>query len=130
MFADIKDGRHWLYKFALSNPFFRYFDIAWPMYHSQAQYEQLANILIETSQLYQKQFGNKNYYILLYPSKQGYDQIIPYLKKAGVKYLDYSKLFDPDAPQHIIKYDGHPSALANKLLIKQLTADLNQQKIL
>jgi hypothetical protein len=125
MFKDISGYRKWLYRFVKNNNIFQYFNIGWPIYHSHDQYIYIADMLAQAAQEYEAQFGNKNFYVVFYPAKEDYKPIQEHLRKLGVKYLDYSNLFDPTLPTYAIAHDGHPTAAANQALVNKLQHDLN-----
>ena len=78
---------------------------------------------------YKKQFGNDNFYVIIYPTTIDSSLIISLLKQKGVKVLDYSKLFNPLEKGYAIPDDEHPTALANEILIKHLITQFDNLKI-
>lgn len=72
---------------------------------------------------YKRKFKSDEFYVLLYPGDT--DKLIPYLEKAGIKYLDYSKLFVSSMPEYHLYQDFHPSPLAHQTLAEQIVKDLN-----
>ena len=82
--------------------------------------------MAQASRDYKNQFGNDNFYVIIYPTTVNSSLIISLLKQKGVKVLDYSKLFNPLEKKYAIPYDEHPTALANEVLIKQLVNDINK----
>jgi len=125
LFVESRRLRSWFYEIMLKSNILKLFKIGYPFKISGDDYELTAEIMAESSRLYKQQFGNDNFYVIIYPTTIDSSLIISLLKQKGVKVLDYSKLFDPTAKQYAIPYDEHPTALANEILIKQLVKDIN-----
>ncbi len=128
LFRDRKYFPKLFYNVIVNSNFFQYFKIRYPFKYSKSDYEFMADILAESSKLYQQQFKNDNFYVLFYPTKEDHSIILNRLKEKHVQVLDYSKLFDADQPQFHFNHDAHPSALANQIIIKQVVKDLNLTK--
>ena len=120
----------WFYNLIFNSNICRYFSIGYPFWMSDSEYKFIAELLIESAAEYKRQFGNDNFYVVFYPDQKDYaTKIIEHLKGRNIKYLDYTKLFDHDLPQYHIKYDKHPSALANQTLVKQIIKDVKPDSI-
>lgn len=70
---------------------------------------------------FKRKFNSEDFYVLLYPGRKS--SLIPYLEQAGIKYLDYAKVF-PFTPAYHLFQDGHPSPLAHQTLAEQVVKDL------
>jgi hypothetical protein len=122
-----KDGRKlktWIFGFLLKSNILKFFKIGYPFKITDQDYALTADVLSEASKAYKKQFGNDNFYVVIYPTTIDSGLIIRLLKERNVQVLDYSKLFDPTQKGYAIPYDEHPTAIANTVLVKQLTKDL------
>lgn len=125
LFKDARRIRSWFYEILLKSNILKLFKIGYPFTISEADYELTAEIMAQASRDYKKQFGNDNFYVIIYPTTVDSSLIIRLLKQKGVKVLDYSKLFNPTDKKYAIPYDEHPTALANEVLIKHLVKDIN-----
>lgn len=125
LFKNARRIRSWFYEIMLKSNILKLFKIGYPFKISEADYELTAEIMATASRDYKKQFGNDNFYVIIYPTTINSSLIISLLKQKGVKVLDYSKLFNPTDKKYAIPYDEHPTALANEVLIKQLVKDIN-----
>jgi hypothetical protein len=124
LFVESRRLRSWFYEVMLKSNILKLFNIGYPFKISEADYELTAEIMAQASRNYKKQFGNDNFYVIIYPTTINSSLIISLLKKKGVKVLDYSKLFNPTDKKYAIPYDEHPTALANEILIKELVKDI------
>jgi hypothetical protein len=125
LFIETRRMRSWVYEKMLKSNILKLFKIGYPFKISDEDYELTAEVMAESSRLYKEQFGNDNFYVIIYPTTVDSSLIINLLKQKGVKVLDYSKLFNPLEKKYAIPYDEHPTALANEILIKQLVKDIN-----
>lgn len=75
-----------------------------------------------------EQFDSQGCYVVLYPdARDGRQNLIPELQRAGVDYLDYVDLFarpDVDIEKTKLNGDGHPSPYAFSLIAQELIKDL------
>lgn len=74
---------------------------------------------------FKKQFQSDEFYVLLYPGNIKVGDIRPQLQAAGIKYLDYSDLLNPQAPENHLPLDAHPTPLAYRRIAEKLVADLS-----
>jgi len=91
--------------------------------------EEHIKLTARTIQEMQHQFARKyplgTFYVLIYPSLTYGKLLIPYLNEMGIKYLDYSDLFDRRDPRfRLAKEDGHPSPLAYRIIAERIIKDL------
>src|SRR5205814_1143 len=84
-----------------------------------------AKIMEESRNIFREKFHGENFYILFYPNGSGQDakRLIPYLKRAGIKYLDYSDLAD-EAMRDKIPNDSHPSPKSYRAVALKLAQDI------
>ena len=125
LIKDSRKFRSWIFSQLLKSNILKLFKIGYPFKITDQDYELTAEVMAEASRDYKMQFGNDNFYVIIYPTTVNSFLIISLLKKKGVKVLDYSKLFNPLETKYAIPYDEHPTALANEILIKQLVKDIN-----
>lgn len=106
----------------------KYFNITFPVgLYKEPHYELTVALAKETARLYQEQFGNDNFYILIYPNS--ISGIGDRFKAAGLKVIDLSKLYsiadDPDTFwKYRIKNDRHPNPEGHKLVAGELKKQL------
>ena len=125
LFKDSRRIRTWIYGTLLKSNILKLFKIGYPFKITEDDYQLTAEVMAESSRLYKTQFGNDNFYVIIYPTTINSSLIISLLKQKGVRVLDYSKLFDPTDKKYAIPYDEHPTALANEILINKLVKDIN-----
>jgi hypothetical protein len=125
LIKDARKFRSWVFRQLLKSNILKVFKIGYPFKITEQDYELTAEVMAQASRDYKKQFGNDNFYVIIYPTTVDSSLIISLLKQKGVKVLDYSKLFNPLEKKYAIPYDEHPTALANEVLIKQLVKDIN-----
>ena len=121
LFINDRRIRSWIYERLLKSNILKLFKIGYPFKLTEEDYDLTAEVIAASSKAYQKQFGDDNFYVIIYPSVEDRSLIIKLLKEKGVKVLDYSKLFNPTEKKYAIPYDEHPTALANEVLIKELS---------
>ncbi|MES2518272.1 MAG: hypothetical protein V4585_09210 [Bacteroidota bacterium] len=124
LFKNALKTRSWFYEELLKSNILKLFKIGYPFKITDKDYELTADVLAESAKRYKTQFGNDNFYVIIYPTTANNTLIINFLKQKGVKVLDYSKLFNPLDDKYAIPYDEHPTASANEILIKQLIKDI------
>lgn len=87
-----------------------------------------AKILIESARKFREKFKSDEFYVVFYPSTRPkiQRQVQAYLESAGVRTINLSKLFDlHEEPYHLA--DGHPSALAHRLVAEAVEKELKFQ---
>lgn len=116
--------RSWLYGKLMQSNILKFFKIGYPFRLSDEDYALTADVLAESARAYRRQFGNDNFYVLLYPTTTSVEPMKSLLTQRGVKVLDYSKLFPATDPRYAIRFDEHPTPLANQVLVARLAKDL------
>lgn len=129
LFKDARRTRSWFYEKLSGSNILKLFKIGYPFKITEENYELTAEVMAESARLYKQQFGNDNFYVIIYPTTANSSLIVSLLKQKGVKVLDYSKLFDPTDKRYAIAYDEHPTALANEILIKELVHQFGNLKM-
>ena len=124
LFKEGRKVRSWIFEQLLKSNILRLFKIGYPFKITPQDYELTAEVMAQASRNYKKQFGNDNFYVIIYPTTINSSLVINSLKQKGVKVLDYSKLFNPLEKGYAIPYDEHPTALANEILIQKLVKDI------
>ncbi|PWK26350.1 hypothetical protein LV89_02521 [Arcicella aurantiaca] len=125
LFKDSRKIRSLIFEKLLKSNILKLFKIGYPFKITDEDYELTAEVMAQSAKLFKEQFGNDNFYVIIYPTSVDSFLIINLLKQKGVKVLDYSKLFNPLDAKYAIPFDEHPTALANEVLIKQLVKDIN-----
>jgi hypothetical protein len=125
LFKERRKVVSWIFELLLKSNILKLFKIGYPFKITEQDYELTAEVMAEASRDYRKQFGNDNFYVIIYPTTIDSSLIINLLKQKGVKVLNYSKLFNPLEKGYAIPFDEHPTALANEILIQQLVKDIN-----
>lgn len=83
-----------------------------------------ARIIEESRNMYRQAFQNDNFYVLFYPGTKHGLRMIPEFQRAGIKYLNYSALFNPADDGFAIEHDGHPTPKAHWTVAAKLVEDL------
>lgn len=133
---DFNNGRFILtkiYKLLAKSNFINYFKIDFPLVITDKHIRLTTDMIKEARNNFKTQFKSDNFYVLIYPMSKRYSKkIIPYLKEAGVKYLDFSDLLDKPLMEEklsrdlfFIKDDGHPTARLHEMVVKKLVQELN-----
>lgn len=102
----------------------KYFNVNFPLTISDSHFELTFRMIEEAYKCYQDEFGNKNFYVLFYPSDPSSRRIVPYLRRAGIKYLDYAALIDLAKPGNLIELDYHPVPNVHKAIAPHIVKDL------
>jgi hypothetical protein len=124
-FSDVHPLKKIVYDWAHTNAIMNYFKITLPIKRSDKHFEAVAIMAKTMAIKFKQQTKASRFVLVLYPSAtDNYSQLIPFLVKHKVDYLNYSQLFDPTQPAYAIPNDGHPSALANKMFAAKLAEDL------
>lgn len=84
-----------------------------------------ARIIEESRNTLREKFRSDRFYVLFYPSAsvKNAGRLIPHLKKAGIRYFDYSTLKEPGAID-VIPNDPHPSAESYRVVATILAKDI------
>jgi hypothetical protein len=103
----------------------KYFNINLPPGLYEHHFALTAKIIETARDTFVEKFGHDNFYVLFFPDvSERANRIIPYLEKAGIKYLDYSTLYDHSRSDLWIKGDAHPTAQGYKSVATTLVKDL------
>lgn len=98
----------------------------WPPIKEEA-HENYARAIAQVRETYIQNSAPNNFFVVFFrPGEKEGRQIIPYLEKYKIFYLDYSNLSlerYATAPLEI-QYDGHPTEEYNRILALQLRTDL------
>lgn len=114
-----------LYRAIWRSQLVRYFcrNIDFKLWINESDLKLTCRILEEAYSIFRKKFNSEDFYVIFYPHSIFGIKMIPYLEKAGIKYLDYSLLYMPDK-EFRIEGDGHPNKKAYLDLALRITKDL------
>ncbi len=129
-----KNGRYWVSKFyelVYQTSIVNYFKINFPLKLQHKHYELTAKIVQTSKEKYTQQFGNDNFYVIMYPSfeflpQEDYDYFKSLLDKKGIKYFDLQKFINYGT-EHTLGGDPHPNANTNKMIVEELIKRLKQK---
>jgi hypothetical protein len=122
-------GRYWttsFYKFMNYSYILRYFNIKFPILFPNKQADFTAQLIDQSYKNYKKNFGNNDFYLVIYPGQD--NGILKHIKEKEIKVLDYSKLFDINSFVYSIPGDFHPTPYAYSTVAKQLAKDINMHE--
>jgi len=112
-----------IYSVLGKSSFLKFFKIDIPISIKTKDYELSTAIIKESRTLYDKQFGNDNFYVVMLPGTD--TTILKYLDKEKIKYLNYANLYNPGSIGYsFLPYDPHPTPKANKILAEKLSQDI------
>jgi hypothetical protein len=129
-----KNGRYWISKFyelVYQTSIVNYFKLNFPLKFQPKHYDLTAEIVQASKDQYKQQFGNDNFYVVLYPSfnflpQEDYDYFKSVLDKKGIKYFDLHSFINY-GQEHTLGGDPHPNANTNKMLVEELIKRLNNK---
>ena len=128
-----KNGRYWVSKFyelIYQTSIIKYFKLNFPLKFQPKHYELTVEIVQASKQKYTQQFGNDNFYVIIYPSykflpEQDCELFKTLLTKKGIKYIDLDSFINY-SEEHTLGGDPHPNANTNKMLVEELIKRLNK----
>lgn len=93
---------------------------------SDADFRLTAKILVAIKTTFSAKYQNAQFYVVIGPTgAKSSSKMKNLLNEFGVKYLDYSKVWDPENPASRAA-EGHPSPLVYRLVAEQLAKDLKR----
>lgn len=106
----------------------------WPLGNSWDRPETLAvtgALITASAKSFQEKFPGSPFYVVFFPSKKSIPfaaALTPILDRAGVPYLTMHGLLDHlERDERTVDRTGHPTALTNKLLAKEIARQLRQE---
>ena len=127
LFEDIAFFPKFFYKLMSKSNIFKYFNLEYPFKIKAEDYDLAAKMVKASADLYKRQFGNDNFFVVIYPSPFPYQSnqiMVDDLKKEGLKVFDYSDFLDMKNPEYAIENDNHSTPLANQLVMEKFISDL------
>lgn len=121
--------RSMIYKLLGMSQTLKFFEFNYPFRISDAEYELTARIIERSAELYEETFGNDRFYVAVLPTIDRDLEILPYLEKAGIKYFDYSRLYDPRDDSNRIVGDGHPAPQSYERIAARLVGDIAEVEV-
>ena len=109
----------------------KYFKLNFPLKFQPKHYELTVEIVQASKEKYTQQFGNDNFYVIIYPSykflpEQDCELFKTLLTKKGIKYIDLDSFINY-SEEHTLGGDPHPNANTNKILVEELIKRLNNK---
>ena len=114
------------YSLAGKSQLFKYLGLDLPVSPGKADFRLTAAIIGAAKTAYQENFGNDNFYVLIWPGATTGKQLIPYLEEQGIRYLDYFSSINFAEEKYQIQGDGHPSASAQQAVAQLIAEDINK----
>lgn len=104
---------------------FRFIGLDWPR-ATEETLDNFAKAILQVKENYQEKYGNKNAFVVYFEPEKKWNNLIPYLEKYKIHYLDYTnfRLTEHAQKELFIKYDNHPTREYNRLLAEQISCDL------
>lgn len=123
---NFKEGRpflSWLYETLYQSSIIEYFSIDFPLKITRDHIEIVALMVEESKNLYSKQFGNEDFYVVLLPlsgeSSDNLETFIEIIDSLGIKTIDLREYLVYD-DVYSLKGDPHPNAKFNEVIAKAL----------
>lgn len=128
-----KNGRYWISKFyelVYQTSIINYFKINFPNKLQPKHYELTVEVIQASKNKYIEQFGNDNFYVILYPSykivpEEDYKLFKQLLTEKSIKYIDLDSFIEYEE-KYTLGGDPHPNANTNKMLVEELIKRLNK----
>lgn len=121
--GSFKTGRwltSWFYEKFSKTYFCKYYNFQLPGKLKSYHYEYTLQMIKQSYHLYQKQFGNSNFYVVLMPGWID-DDMKQYLDKTDLKVIDYNNLLSWYwREKYYFMGDGHPRPLFHKIVAQEL----------
>lgn len=120
---------NWLYVQFNRSSFMRYFDIGMPFSLGKSHLELTADMIAESKNRYQEQFGNDRFYVLIHPmsyigfTPENQETLQEILRERGIQYFDYTPLIELDE-DHRLHGDPHPNERTYREITDLLVKDL------
>jgi len=129
-----KDGRKFIsgcYEQLYMTNIVKYFKIDLPPRLFDYHFETVTEMIKQSEILYEKQFGNKNFYVIFYPSydvrkKEEYDKLKYFLDKKNIRYIDLTQFINYDM-RYSLDGDSHPRASTNKIMATETLSRLKKK---
>lgn len=126
LFKNGRPLRSWFYENFYQSSILKYFDFTFPARLNDEHFDLVSEMILESKREYERQFGNDNFYLIIYPT---YEELDPemvksfhgYLKKKGITIIDLNENFKFGPANSIhSEHEPHPSAAANHEIAKAL----------
>ena len=105
----------------------QYFRIGYPKTHNDTHYQLVVNVLKKTKEEYKHQFGNDNFYVIIFPGSSLEPSMKTMFDRSAIKYFDYSKLLNLE--KNYLPFDSaHPKGEVYKLVMDKFYSDLEKEK--
>lgn len=122
-----KDGRSFvssMYERLYQSSIIQYFEVGFPLGLNDDHFDLVSEMVKESRDEYQRQFGENEFYLAIYPSytevdPEKYEKFLSYLKQKDIKVLDLTEDFTY-GPEHTFAGDPHPNAETNRLMSEKL----------
>jgi hypothetical protein len=83
----------------------------------------VCSIIAKSRDEYRKKFDSDRFYVVFYPGSSYAPAMIPYLRREGIRYLDYSGRHDLNGEDYHIPADGHPNPRFYRSMAELLAGD-------
>ncbi|MFD1817308.1 hypothetical protein SAMN04515674_10755 [Pseudarcicella hirudinis] len=108
---------------------FNYFRIVYPWKHGKEHYQLVVNTIAKARKEYVKQFGNDQFYLIIFPGSPLSSEMKEILGQTDLKIFDYSDLFKLE--DYTLTFDdAHPNAQAYELVMNRFYEDMKKQNLL
>jgi hypothetical protein len=118
------------YDLVESSKIARHFGLVLPINYSEQDYRLVPEIMKQSEKILEKEFKLQGFYVVISPpfGERGlarYRRFMNELSKVGVKYLDFTRLYNTDDLRYReSEHDYHNSSLADRLIAAAILKDL------
>lgn len=121
-----------LYERLYQSSIVQYFDVGFPIGLNENHFDLVTEMIRESKIEYEKQFGNDEFYVAIYPSftevdPEKYKSFLSYLDSKKIKYIDLTKDFKYSA-ENTLGGDPHPNSNTNKELSEELLKQIEKMQ--
>jgi hypothetical protein len=103
-------------------------NIGLPLRTTRAHVHFTAQVIEQIQSELKLTYPDAEFLVMIYPGSKSAGRLKSELDEIGIKYLDYSGLFDPnDRKFYLSEEDKHPSPYAYQLIAEQIVTDLKLQ---
>ena len=126
-FSNSRPVQSALYALLSREQILRYYQIDFPLNIREEHLRHTVRVIEESRDTFLETFESGEFYVVLYPYSEKDElsarELIPYLEKEGIPYLDYTSHFE-EHESFWLPHDGHPTSKAHKTIAAYLVEDL------
>lgn len=132
MFKDGRKNISRIYELIYQTNIVKYFEMDFPVRLNDKHFDLVTEMMLEAKKRYKQQFGNDDFYVVIYPAYKAYtdeeySKFKSFLRKKKIDFIDLSDFIEY-SPKYTLNGDAHPNAATNELLAKELQNRIDKKK--